>query len=362
MATSRRSFLGGVSVVSVSSLLGLSRASSAAPAAPAGSAPEPIFPKALKKGDTVALVRPASPSYEYESNEIAAEAVAAMGFVPKVMPNAAKKTYYLAGGDADRAADVNAAFADPAVTGVWCISGGYGSSRILPYLDYQTIRKNPKPYIGFSDITATHNAIHRMTGLVTFHGPMAGAQNEYALENLRRVVMNGETGKLAENATGEPGRRSGGERDTRIYKLAPGKGKGRLVGGNISVLAPLFGTPYEPPLAGRILFLEEVEEDPYRLDRWLTGFLLSGKLSTLAGVALGKFAGCRPGLYKPSFSGLGTWTWQEVCADRFGKLGIPVVAGLSFGHVPENATLPIGAMAELDGDAGTLTLLEPAVR
>jgi muramoyltetrapeptide carboxypeptidase len=362
MPNSRRAFLRGVSLASLASALGVSRASSAAPAAPAASGPEPVFPKPLKKGDTVALVRPASPSYEYEANEMAAEAVAAMGFVPKVMPNAGKKTNYLAGADAERAADVNTAFADPGVAGIWCITGGYGSSRILPYLDYATIRKNPKPFIGFSDITATHNAIHRMTGLVTFHGPVAGAQNEYALENLRRVVMNGETGKLAENATGDPGRRGGGERDTRIYKLAPGKATGRLVGGNISVLAPLIGTPYEPPLAGRILFLEEVEEDPYRIDRWLTGFLLTGRLSTLAGVALGKFAGCRPGIYKPSFGGLGTWTWQEVCADRFGKLGIPVVAGFSFGHVPENATLPIGAMAELDAGAGTLTLLEPAVR
>ncbi len=361
MSTSRRSFLEGISLASLSSLVGIPRFAAAAPASPSAPAPEPIFPKALKKGDTVALVRPASPSYEYEANEIAAETVAANGFVPKVMPNAGKKTFYLAGTDADRAADMNAAFADPKVAAVWCITGGYGSSRVLPYLDYETIRKNPKPFIGFSDITATHNAIHRMTGLVTFHGPVASVQNEYAIEGLRKVVMNGETGKLAENATGEPGRRSGGERDTRIYKLAPGKGKGRLVGGNISVLAPLFGTPYEPPLAGRILFLEEVEEDPYRIDRWLTGFVLTGKLSTLAGIALGKFAGCRPGPTRPG-NGLGTWTWQEICADRFGNLGIPVVAGFSFGHVPENATLPIGAMAELDAGAGTLTLLEPAVR
>jgi len=363
MPNSRRAFLERVSVASVASIAGLSGRAFAAPAPAAlrASGPEPVFPKALKRGDTVALVRPASPSYEYEANEIAAEAVAANGFVPKVMPNAGKKTFYLAGTDADRAADMNAAFADPKVAAIWCISGGYGSSRVLPYLDYETIRKNPKPFIGFSDITATLNAIHRMTGLVTFHGPVAGAQNEYALENLRRIVMNGETGKLAENASGEPGRRSGGERDTRIYRLAPGKAKGRLVGGNISVLAPLFGTPYEPPLAGRILFLEEVEEDPYRIDRWLTGFVLTGKLSTLAGVALGKFAGCRPGPTRPG-NGLGTWTWQEICADRIGKLGIPVVAGFSFGHVPENATLPVGAMAELDAEAGTLALLEPAVR
>ncbi len=359
MQTSRRAFLGEASLASLIAALPAPALAAVTPGS--GKAPEPIFPKPLKKGDTVALVRPASPSYEYESNEIAAEAVAALGFVPKVMPNAGKKTNYLAGNDTDRAADVNAAFADPNVAGIWCISGGYGSSRVLPYLDYATIRKNPKPYIGFSDITATHNAIHRMTGLVTFHGPTASVQNEYAIANLKKIVTDGETGKLAENATGEPGRRSGGERDTRIYRLAPGKAKGRLVGGNISVLAPLFGTPYEPPLAGRILFLEEVDEDPYRIDRWLTGFLLTGKLQSLAGVALGKFAGCRPGPLKPN-NGLGTWNWQEICADRFGKLGIPVVAGFSFGLVPENATLPIGAMAELDSEAGTLTLLEPAVR
>jgi muramoyltetrapeptide carboxypeptidase len=105
-----------------------------------------------------------------------------------------------------------------------------------------------------------------------------------------------------------------------------------------------------------------VGEDPYRIDRWLTGFLLSGKLAGLAGVALGKFSKCAPGDFRPSFGGLGTWTWQEVCADRFGKLGVPVVAGLCFGHVKENATIPLGAMAELDAEAGTLSLLEPAVR
>ena len=134
------------------------------------------------------------------------------------------------------------------------------------------------------------------------------------------------------------------------------------MGGNISVFSTLVGTPFEPELKGRILFLEEVGEDPYRIDRWLTQFLLTGKLSGLAGVALGKFAHCTPGEYKPSYGGQGQWTWQEVCKDRLGKLGIPVVANLVFGHVPDKTTLPLGVMAELDGDAGTLTLLEAAVR
>ncbi len=152
------------------------------------------------------------------------------------------------------------------------------------------------------------------------------------------------------------------DRDNWIYKLAPGKARGRLVGGNISVFSTLVGTPFEPDLKGRILFLEEVGEEPYRIDRWLTQFLLTGKLSGLAGVALGKFKDCDPKDYKPSFSGMGTWTWQEVCKDRLGRLGIPVVANLVFGHVSDKATLPLGVMAELDGDAGTLTLLEAAVR
>lgn len=360
MLTSRRSFLEDVSFASL--IAGFPAAAQAALAKYAESPPEPVYPKAMKKGDTVALIRPASPSDEFDANEQAAELVASLGFKPKLMPNAGRKAYYLAGDDAQRAADLNAAFTDPKVDAVWCIGGGYGTSRILPYLDYETIRKNPKPFIGYSDITGTHNAIHRLTGLVTFHGPVAAsAMSEFTLAAFKKVLMEGWKGPIAEVPPFIP-REGVVDRTNRVWRLHGGKARGRLVGGNISVFATLVGTPFEPELKGRILFLEEVDEDPYRIDRWLTGFLLTGKLAGLAGVALGRFSGCRPGIYKPSFSGLGTWTWQEVCADRFGKLGIPVVAGLAFGHVPENATIPVGGLAELNGDEGTLTLLEPAVR
>lgn len=359
MPTSRRAFLEEVSFASL--IAGFPAPAQAALARYAEKPPEPLFPKALKKGDTVALIRPASPSYEYEANEVAAEVVASFGLVPKVMPNAGRKTNYLAGTDAERTADLNAAFADQNVDAVWCITGGYGTSRILPYLDYETIRKNPKPFIGFSDITGTLNAIHRFTGLVTFHGPIASGMSEYGAAALRKIVMEGFSGRVAEPPPFTP-REGSVDRKNRVWKLAPGKAKGRLVGGNISVFSTLVGTPFEPELKGRILFLEEVEEYPYRIDRWLTQFLLSGKLAGVAGVALGKFSKCEPSDLRGNDNGLGTWTWQEVCADRFGKLGVPVVAGLCFGHVPENATLPIGAMAELDAGAGTLTLLEPAVR
>ncbi len=359
MLKSRRAFLEEVSFASL--IAGFPASAQAALSRYAEKPPDPLFANAMKKGDTVALIHPASPSYEFEANEVAAEVVASFGLVPRLMPNAGRKTHYLAGTDAERTADLNAAFADPTVDAVWCIRGGYGTPRILPYLDYETIRKNPKPFIGHSDITGTLNAIHRLTGLVTFHGPNASGMSEYGAAALRKVVMEGFSGRIAEPPPFTP-REGSVDRENRVFKLHPGKAKGRLVGGNISVFATLVGTPFEPELKGRILFLEEVEEDPYRIDRWLTGFLLTGKLSGLAGVALGRFSKCTPGDFKPSYSGLGTWTWQEVCADRFGKLGIPVVAGLCFGHVPENATIPLGAMAELDAEAGTLTLLEPGVR
>jgi muramoyltetrapeptide carboxypeptidase len=361
MPTSRRAFLEEVSFASL--IAGFPLSAQAALTRYAEKPPEPIFPKALKKGGTVALIRPASPSFDYKENEVAAEIVASLGFVPKLTENAGKKLGYLAGTDAERAADLNAAFADPKVDAVWCIGGGYGTSRILPVLDYETIRKNPKILCGYSDITALLNSIHRLTGLVTFHGPTGTEmQSDYTLAGFKKVLTRaGAAGRVAEPP---PFKASEGHVDVenRIYKLAPGKGKGRLVGGNISVFSTLVGTPFEPELKGRILFLEEVGEEPYRIDRWLTQFLLTGKLSGLVGVALGKFHDCGPRDYKPGGDGLGTWTWQEVCKDRLGKLGIPVVANLVFGHVPDKATLPLGVMAELDGDAGTLTLLEAAVR
>jgi muramoyltetrapeptide carboxypeptidase len=359
MPTSRRTFLEEVSFASL--IAGFPLSAQAALRKYAEKPPEPVFPKALKKGDTVGLIRPASPSFEYRENEVAAEIVVSLGFTPKLTENAGKKLGYLAGTDAERAADLNAAFADPKVDAVWCIGGGYGTSRILPVLDYETIRKNPKPFIGYSDITGTLNAIHRLTGLVTFHGPLADStMSEYSLAAFRKVLMDGAAGRIAEPPPFAP-REGAVDRENRVWKLAGGKARGRLVGGNISVFSTLVGTPFEPELKGRILFLEEVGEDPYRIDRYLTQFLLTGKLAGLAGVALGKFSDCGPNPEHGN-SVLGSWNWQEVCADRFGKLGIPVVAGLCFGHIRDKATVPLGVMAELDGDAGTLTLLEAAVR
>jgi muramoyltetrapeptide carboxypeptidase len=294
-----------------------------------------------------------------ESNVIAEEVVTSLGLVPKRMPAAARQTMYLAGTDEERAADLNAAFRDRSVDAIWCIRGGYGSGRLLPLLDWDAIRKNPKPLLGYSDITALLNGIHAKTGLVTFHAPNCSENiSEYSLAELKRVAFSTEPAGVVAAAPPVEPKEGFVDREDRLRRIVPGTGRGRLVGGNISVFSMLVGTPFEPPLAGSILFLEEVGEEPYRIDRWLTQFALTGRLSKCAGIVFGKFKDCVPP-DKGSFQG--TWTWQEVVESRFGRLGVPILTGLRFGHVTDKSTLPVGALAELDVEKGTLTLLEPAV-
>src|SRR5512135_118492 len=245
MPTSRRTFLEEVSFASL--IAGFPLSAQAALQKYAEKEPEPVFPKALQPGMTVALVSPSSPEWGLAGNDMAAEIVKALGFKPKVFPHAGETTYYLAGPDDHRAADLNAAFADPAVDAIFCLRGGYGASRILPLLDYETIRKNPKVICGYSDTTALLNAIHRLTGLVTFHGPLGGEmRSDYTLAGFKKVLAQTvAAGRIAEPPPFKP---SEGHVDVenRIYKLAPGKGKGRLVGGNIAVFSTLVGTPFEP--------------------------------------------------------------------------------------------------------------------
>lgn len=348
----RRSLL--VEAAAASALLALPR-----PAQAAAPSSGPVRPKALRPGAKVALVSPASPGAEAESTVIAEEVVASLGLVPKRMPAAARQTMYLAGTDEERAADLNAAFRDPAIDAIWCIRGGYGSGRLLPLLDWTAIRENPKPLLGFSDITALLNGIYAKTGLVTFHAPTCSENfSDYTLAEMKKVLFTPEpAGVVAAAPPSEP-KEGFVDREDRLRRIAPGTGRGRLVGGNISVFSMLVGTPWEPPLEGSILFLEEVGEEPYRIDRWLTHLLLTGKLTRCAGIVFGKFKDCGPA-DKGSFQG--TWTWQEVVADRFGRLGVPILAGLRFGHVADKATFPVGVLAELDVAKGTLTLVEPAV-
>ncbi|MEO8033312.1 MAG: LD-carboxypeptidase [Acidobacteriota bacterium] len=311
-----------------------------------------VKPKRLVEGDTVGLVLPATAAFEADEITFAKEQMEAIGFKVVIGPHAYDKYGYFAGRDRDRAADINQMFADDRIAAVVCYTGGWGSPRLLPLLDYDLIARHPKVLIGYSDVTALLNAIHQRTGLVTFHGPVGGSTFEpYTLENFRRVVMTAEPAGMLQ----QPPKKATElvDRTNRIVKLAPGKASGRLVGGNLTMVSSTMGTPFEIDTTETIVFLEDVHEELYRIDRMLTQLALGGKFNGVAGVAFGRCSQCE--VKGPTFS------LEEILRDRFSALGVPVISGLSFGHIEQKLVLPIGAMATIDGDAGTLRLDEAAV-
>jgi muramoyltetrapeptide carboxypeptidase len=244
-------------------------------------------------------------------------------------------------------------FADPGVHGILALTGGSGGNRILPLLDYDAIRRTPKFLGGYSDVTALINAVHARTGLVTFHSPMGASEwNTFDVEHFRGTAMEAQA-MLLRNP--RPDDDALVARAYRITTLRGGKARGPLVGGNLAVLAAMAGSAYWPSFDGAILFLEEVNEYIYRVDRMISTLKLAGVLDRLAGVVLGGFTRCEPG------EGYGSQTLDEVFDDYFLPLNVPVYAGASFGHVRRKFTLPVGLDAELDADAGTLRFLQPAV-
>lgn len=312
-----------------------------------------VKPKRLKPGMTVGLVAPSSPAEENETVRYGLELVESFGFKAKAGKHLFDRTQYLAGGDEGRAADVNAMFADTSVDAIMAMAGGYGAMRILPHLKYDVIRANPKALIGFSDITALHCALHRKCGLITYHGPTALSRfTDYTISEFQRVLMNPE----ATMTIGAPPRFAPGpgrvERENRITTITGGKARGRLVGGNLTLISCLMGTPYEPDFEGRIVFLEDVHERPYRVDRMLTQLVISGKLGKAAGIIFGKFT--------DADDNGNTFSLEHVLTDATKALRIPCARGLMIGHVADQTVVPVGLEAEFDADLGRLTLLELA--
>jgi muramoyltetrapeptide carboxypeptidase len=261
---------------------------------------------------------------------------------------------YLAGTDAERAADVNAMFADPEVDGIIAMRGGYGCARILPLLDYQTIAQNPKILVGYSDVTALLLAIYQRTGLVTFHGPVAnGGFNTFTASCFQQVLMAGEAVVMQ-----NPVHKGDGlvQVTDRIRTIVPGKASGVLAGGNLTVLCSIIGSGYLPDWAGKILFIEDINEEVYKIDRMLTQLKLAGVLAGLRAIVVGKFTGSSPA------QSYGSLTLEEVLIDHLQPLGIPVFAGAMIGHLPAKFTVPIGLEAEVDATLGTIALRGPAVR
>lgn len=310
-------------------------------------------PPRLRPGAAVALIAPASPVSE-EKLEKALSNLATLGFRVKEGSSLRARYGYLAGPDEVRLADLHRAFADPEVEAVWCVRGGYGITRLLPHIDYSLIKENPKLFIGYSDVTALHLAIGQKTGLTTFHGPVAASDfPENTLAHFKAVLMEPATPYViaAPDVQAElPGE------EYRPFTIAPGRAAGPLTGGNLSLLAALAGTPFEPSFRRKIVFIEEVGEQPYRVDRLLTQLLQATDLEQAAGIVLGVFAECTA--KNPDFS----FTLPETLRDRLGNLGIPVFYGLPFGHVAYQATFPYNVKAEMDADGRTLTLLEAGVR
>ncbi|MFG6485157.1 LD-carboxypeptidase [Roseateles sp. BYS78W] len=314
----------------------------------------PLLARRLRPGDTIGLVSPANATFEREPLKLAIEALQALGFKVKPGQNVAARRGPFAGTDAQRAADINAMFADDSVNGILALTGGSGCNRIVDKLDYDLIRRRPKFFGGFSDLTCLVNAIQRQTGLVTFHCPVAGSEwNDYSVQSFKAVAMNAEAAVLR-NPVASPGDDLV-QREERIATIRPGKARGRLVGGNLTVLASMAGSAYFPDCRGAVLFLEDINEYIYRIDRCLSTLRLAGAFKELAGVVLGRFTKCEPG------DGYGSLTLDEVFDDYFLPLNVPVFRGAAIGHIRRKMTVPVGAAAEMDAEAGTIRLLGAAV-
>ncbi|MCE3016235.1 MAG: LD-carboxypeptidase [Pirellula sp.] len=308
---------------------------------------------ALKPGDTIAFVAPAGP-VEIEPVNQYMKQLEAAGFRVLVPQNIERNWEYLAGTDEQRADELNSAIRNPEVDAIFAIRGGFGLTRILDRIDYDALRKSPKVVVGYSDLTALHLAIARKIQLISFHGPMPmsnlwqgdAPKYKYANDTLHRTIF---AEKYAVDLVGFaiplPANKN-------MRALFAGKATGRLIGGNLSLICATLGTPYAITPKGAILFLEDVNEAPYRVDRMLSQLRLAGVLEEVSGVAIGDFS------TRDTEDRLAT---DRVLVEYFGRLHVPVVMNFPVGHIPDNATIPHGALAEIDSDNLSLRLLENPV-
>lgn len=311
-----------------------------------------IKPRRLQQNDLVSLISPGS-YIDDEGLERAISNLEALGLRVKPGKHIREQYGYVAGKDKQRLEDIHAAFADDEVKAVWCVRGGYGCSRLLPYLDYQLIRSNPKILIGYSDITALLNAIYLKTGLVGFHGPVGASElTDYNRLHLEGVLMEGKASWLIQRPLTY-------DQETAttytFFEMKSGQAEGILLGGNLSLLAAMAGTGFLPDLSDHLVFMEDVGEKPYRIDRMLTQLRQAGNLIAAKGIMLGVFSGCEAGENDRSLS------LSEALNDRLETAKCPIAYGFPFGHITDQCTLPVGIRARMDAGAGTIELLESAV-
>ena len=307
-------------------------------------------PDRLRPGDKVGLVSPATAAFETQPIEIMQEALESLGLEPLLGENFYSRHGYFAGEDRARASDINTFFADPDVRMIFA-RGGWGSARVLPLLDFDAIANNPKVLLGYSDATALINGVHARTGLVTFHGP--SPLDRFSADYFQRIVMDGKTATMQN--PGEIDDRKLVQTEHRLQTIRGGRATGRILGGNLTVLTAILGSDYVPEFDDAILFLEDVNEAVYRIDRMMTQLSLAGILSKIRGFVFGRCTECGPG------TGFGSLTLEQVLREHVRRLDVPAFSGSMIGHIDQQFTIPLGIDVEIDADAGTIRMLEPAV-
>jgi muramoyltetrapeptide carboxypeptidase len=340
--SSRRNFIKTTGLITATALFSPSDALAGLPVETLSK----IKPQALKAGDTVAISSPAGAVWDENQIETFSTILKNFGFRVVIGKTLKEKFGYFAGSDELRAAELNELFANKTIKAIFCMKGGWGCARILNKLDYKIIKENPKVLIGFSDITALLLAITAKTGLITFHGPVGNSGwNEFTKNVFTNVVMTKKQFSFPENPIGED----------KIYTIHPGKVRGELVGGNLTVLSSLIGSEYLPNWKNKILFLEEAKEEPYSIDRMLTQLKLSGVLDSISGFVFGKCAKCL------AEEPLKAFTFHEVILQHIQPLKIPAYYGAMIGHIENKLTIPLGISAMMDADKGILSLEESSV-
>lgn len=314
--------------------------------------------RALRPGGTVAVLAPASPAAG-RAQEVA-DWLSARGFVPQLYPSAYAGTGvqddYLAASDAERLQELHAAFADPRVDAIICLRGGYGSARLLAQIDFQLLRSHAKPFVGYSDITTLHLAIARKAGFITFHGPMLTSDLlRNRQEPTEQALFDQLQGRQA------PGSWLPQPPQYPLQSLRCGSAQGRLIGGNLAMIGSTLGTPWEIDTQDAILFIEDVGEPPYKIDRLLTQLRLAGKLKNLRGVLIGDFSDVSVAGSSQEQQDWDSARLQLLWQEFFVPLGVPVMAGWRSGHVDPNLTLPIGALVTLDADRQGLRIEQSLV-
>jgi muramoyltetrapeptide carboxypeptidase len=315
-----------------------------------------IKPKALRAGDMVGVIAPGTAVPDPDRLALVEPTLKFFGLRAKLGKHVAAGTGHVSRTVSERLDDLHAMFRDAEVKAVFCIRGGYGSMQLLDRIDYDLVRRNPKVFLGYSDITALHLAINRHANLTTFHGPIVlSSFTDYTRRNFRQALFDARpAGKLTNPVESNQLRP-----EHPLRTIRGGTATGQLVGGNLSLVTALMGTPYEIETRGRVLFLEDVGEEPYRIDRMLTQLRLAGKLEQAAGIVFGECSECAPNDYKPSFA----WdsTLGEVLDNILGSARVPVFTGLTIGHTADQLTLPLGVAAALNADEKTLELKEAGV-